>query len=330
MTEPLDIWDELRAKSRPGVEPAGKDGLWLRDLGGGICKAVDDRDTLFLLIEIPKFTRDPDTHSRQLSAVCGPVTDDKDGDERHMLRLWVEDGDFEKVFRSFAAQVIDELNGVAEKDRVQRLEGLLVHWRRFWSPPSSFDEIGLFGELRFMKYWLTDRGAAVDAWGGGDPGATLKDFQLANRDVEVKTTKREGSARHVVHGLDQLASNGSRPLDLFSCRIRQNPGGRTVSDLVAEVESDIAGDQVRIDGFMAGLARYGFWPGKPGLENFEVVDERLYRVEGDFPRLTRESLKGDLPRSIPDNTVRYELNLDGCGEWLVTDPPPHSGVESDS
>ena len=115
-----------------------------------------------------------------------------------MLRLWVEDGGFEKVFRSFAAQIIDELDGVAERDRVQRLEGLLAHWRRFWSPPSSFDEIGLFGELHFMKYWLTDRGAAVDAWGGGGARATLKDFQLDDRDVEVKTTKREGGARHTV------------------------------------------------------------------------------------------------------------------------------------
>jgi hypothetical protein len=103
-----------------------------------------------------------------------------------------------------------------------------------------------------------------------------------------------------------------------------------VSDLVSEVKSDIAGDQVRIDGFNDGLAGYGFWPGKPGLESFEVEDERLYRVEGDFPRLTRESLKGDLPRGIPDNTVHYELNLDGCGEWLVTDSPPHPGVESGS
>ena len=74
-------------------------------------------------------------------------------------------------------------------------------------------------------------------------------------------------------------------------------------------------------------------PGHPlvaGIESFEVEDERLYRVEGDFPRLTRESLKGDLPRGIPDNTVHYELNLDGCGEWLVTDSPPHPGVESGS
>ncbi len=231
-----DNWDQLRDQSAdPDTAPAEGEHR-IRELpGGGIAQAVDHRGDLFLLVEVPRRTKNPETGSQYLQARCDPVSD-TDGREFHALILSVAARSVEEKYRAFTVQVVHVLDGVRGSQRLRVLEELFARWRRFWSSPNiNFDEVGLFGELRFLRYWLADRGDGVDAWGGGGRGATLQDFQFGARDVEVKTTTREGGARHTIHGLDQLAPRGSRPLELFSCRIRKNPTGQTVADLVSEV-----------------------------------------------------------------------------------------------
>lgn len=331
MTSSLQAWAELRSeRDSAGEQPSGTGGYSLLYAEERIFWGIDEQKSACLLIEIPEHAKAPPSESTRLSSTRVEISITDAGDEPATLQLRLEDDEFEPVFGTFADVVVETLRDLPYEGRVRHVADLLTEWHRFWSvQPGTIEQVGLFGELYFLNAWMTDRGLGVDAWGGGGTGATLRDFTFEDCLVEVKTTRREGSAIHEINGLDQLDPTGDKPLFLFSCRIREVEDGQTVSDLAEAIIGDIEENVKLLNDFRGKIARHGWYPGVEGLASFEVEEERLYRVEGDFPRLTRESLiGGQTPRGVAADRIRYQLDLDGCDEWLVTEKPPFSGVDS--
>src|SRR5262249_35690013 len=86
---------------------------------------------------------------------------------------------------------------------------VLARWRRFWSlMPRSLlsrsDQIGLFGELWFLRVWLLPHAgpAAIDRWRG--PAGSRHDFEWPGRSMEVKATASTRGLIHRINGVDQL------------------------------------------------------------------------------------------------------------------------------
>jgi hypothetical protein len=50
--------------------------------------------------------------------------------------------------------------------------------------------------------------------------------------------------------------------------------------------------------------------------HFRIVDERLYRVANDFPRLSSASFVNGLPAGI--ERVEYKVNLETCQHLIVS------------
>jgi hypothetical protein len=53
--------------------------------------------------------------------------------------------------------------------------------------------------------------------------------------------------------------------------------------------------------------------------HFRVVAEALYRVYGDFPRLTPDQISGGLPSGV--ESVAYDLNLAGFERYRIAESP---------
>lgn len=191
-------------------------------------------------------------------------------------------------------------------------------WRRFWAAPTELgltreQEVGLFAELWFLRFWLIPRvgpAEAVRRWRG--PFGSRHDFEWVGRSVEVKATTSSRGLVHRIHGVDQLQDPENGSLLLFSLRVREEGGaGNTIPILLDSCSEAIGPASDVLNTFEAAIAASGFSsasaPERDDLR-FRVVEEHLYAVRDDFPRLTLPILGREL-RGV--ERIDYDINLAG-------------------
>ena len=206
---------------------------------------------------------------------------------------------------------------------------VLAKWRRFWgqlprNALSREEQIGLFAEVWFLTFWLVPRVTqleAVSRWRG--PFGARHDFEWPGRSIEVKATTSTRGIVHRIHGIDQLAPPETGTLLLFSLQLREEAGAnRSLPSVIGECRSLLEADDAAIIKFETGLAQAGYSPAHDeeyARLRLRIIAEGLYRVEGDFPRLTVVQLSRGLPSGVEH--VEYEINLGGFKHLLeATDP----------
>lgn len=209
------------------------------------------------------------------------------------------------------------------------VELVLAKWRRFWGELprqmlSREEQIGLFAELWFLSTWLVAQigvKEAVIPWRG--PFEGRHDFEWIGRSIEVKATTSIRGRIHHINGLDQLSPPVNGKLMLFSLRLREEAGAsNTLPGLVALCREQIKIEPETLDLFEAALAKANYSPtheDEYAKLKLRVVDEGLFLVEKDFPRITVASFDAGLPSGV--ERVEYEVNLGGCEHLLIARTP---------
>lgn len=173
-------------------------------------------------------------------------------------------------------------------------------------------EVGLFGELLFLRGLVHSIGAnaGVQAWRGGQ--AEEHDFGLPEFDVEVKTTTSEHRT-HWIESLTQLMPTIDRQLWLVSHQITNGGGaGRTLPDLVDEVRNSV-GTFASATRFETALLESGWSDDyRDRLVTRWVLrtDSVAFLVVDPFPKLTPGSLQPNASALDRIVDVRYRINLD--------------------
>jgi Putative PD-(D/E)XK family member, (DUF4420) len=244
---------------------------------------------------------------------------------RPFLDVCCSDRTANEAFNLVANGLLDELE--QRVPTVDAVQTALARWRRFWGtvPVEGLDPEetrGLFGELWFLLVWLLPHGpAAVEHWLG--PSGSRNDFQWPGVAVEVKATMSVRGHVHRINGIDQLDAPENGALLLFSLRIREEPSSsNSLVTLVERIEQVLADEPERLDLFEGRLAGAGYSAAHDERyrdARYRVLDERLYRVSDDFPRLSIDSFRSGLPVGI--ERIEYETNLEGFAH-LVTAAAP--------
>jgi hypothetical protein len=227
------------------------------------------------------------------------------------------------VTATFAAVAADIANAVvhAEADaRRGEVIAALNEWRWFWSVDpsrlSATDAVGLFGELWFLIRWARVSAESIVAWDASN--GARHDFQWPERSVEVKATSRAGSVVHTIQHLEQLDEPETGRLYLYSLRLARDAlAANSLTSLVEAAASALSGHpEARVELFTK-LGRRGYTPAARAQSAvpYRVVDEGLYEVTGDFPRLTRTSFPVGLPDGV--TAVSYQLDMNACGSWRI-------------
>jgi hypothetical protein len=241
------------------------------------------------------------------------------GDDRRFTEIWTDArylfGNFYRLVAEVVAAVVEE--GI---DPDAALAGAVKRWEALISQPSLMAEqsqAGLFGELWLLERLIAVHGVgAVDSWVG--PFRQPHDFRIGDVELEVKTTS--GAKRvHTINGLNQLKPSVDCSLYLLSLKLANaGTGGRTLPELVAAIESGLAGSQSALSRFRAGLTTIGY-----DRENaLHYVRRRRLRdvpvlipVGDGFPRLTADALEQVDPRFATERIgqVSYSIDVDGFG-----------------
>jgi hypothetical protein len=128
---------------------------------------------------------------------------------------------------------------------------------------------------------------------------------------------------HRINGIDQLALPEQGDLLLFSLRLREEAGATNSLPLViGGFRAHLERDDEALGKFEAGLAQAGYSPAHEDEYSqltLRLVAEGLYRVQGNFPRLTPAELGRGLPAGVEE--VDYEINLGGFDHLIVAREP---------
>jgi hypothetical protein len=218
-----------------------------------------------------------------------------------------------EMFRQVADDIIATVGRGAPP--VEAVETTLARWRRFWGnvPTGGLtpDQVrGMFGELWFLLVWLLpcDRRHAQHRLG---PTGARHDFQWPNLAVESKATVAVRGHLHRINGIDQLEPPEAGGLYFFSLRLREEASAtNSLVTLVDRISDELRADSALLDRFEEILGRGGYSPAhaeRYQTQTFRVVDERLYRVAAEFPRVTPAS---------------FTVNLEVCPHLCVARRPP--------
>lgn len=301
---PNDLWHLEAAETSP-------DSL--------IWYARDQIGDYHLLILVPDGSETSTYTTKGLTVSVRRHRIPKWGDAQCLDLLCTEDTTL-NVFATVVCEIVKELENALQEDRTVVVAETLARWRWFWGvEPVSLSEreaLGLFGELWFLDQWVGATRENVLAWGGDDQ--TRHDFQWRERSVEVKATARrgEGAIVHTVQHLDQLAAPETGRLYLFSLRVARDRLATNTLALLASRCSDQLRDAVEVrDLFLRKLSQRGYSPADASLRTtaYRIIDEQIYEVTDEFPRLEAESFVGGLPTGVTD--VSYKIDMSVCEPW---------------
>lgn len=321
-----DVWDRLTANLPNGDNLNARPAL--PDLTFRVLAAVDADGQRHLLVPLTEAESSfRDSHSRGLIAVTRELVVAGQSPGRH-LDIACHDPAGHEAFNLIGEELAKRL-ALGNESPDQSISKVLAKWRRFWGQlPSQLlsleEQIGLFSELWFLLFWLASHlgpSEAVARWRG--PFRARHDFEWLGGSVEVKGTMSTRGTIHRIHGIEQLIPPDDGALWLFSLRLREEAGaGNTLPGLIARCLKELLSDDESRALFQEALAHAGYsfaHESEYAKRKLRVVEEGLYAVMQEFPRLTPNQLVGGVPSGV--EFVEYEISLSGFERLRVARTP---------
>jgi hypothetical protein len=291
--------------------------------GSGVWVARDGANRQHLLVRVPDSVTLDVTGTHGLSVSVAPHRIPNQPDAAY-IDLVCLDQAVAATFAAVAADIAGETIEAGPDARRNQVVTALNEWRWFWGVDparlSATDAIGLFGELWFLIRWVGVSADSVSAWDASN--GARHDFQWPEHSVEVKATSQSGSVVHTVRHLEQLADAETGDLYLYSLRVARDALAANTLNSLVEVATSALSDQPEARAeLLTKLGQRGFSPAGRDQSSvpYRVVEENLYTVTGDFPRLTRDSFPDGLPNGI--TSVSYQLDMNACSDWRVASAP---------
>lgn len=327
ITVPIDIWGKLATGRVHG------ETLWAKravpDDTERLLAALDsDGRRHFLVLLTDGEPSLDDTQSRGLRVATRDLAVPGHALGRY-LDISCHDPSGHDAFQVIGGELADRLV-LNEDSPAASMAKVLAKWRRFWGQQprdvlTRHEQIGLLAELWFLSVWLVPRvGAtsAVERWRG--PLGARHDFEWPRRSIEVKATTSTRGLLHRINGIDQLVPPQDGTLLLFSLRLREEGGAtNSLTSIVRACEVSLADNDEALSLFASRVAAAGYSPTHDEEYSracYRVVEEALFSVQGDFPRVTPESLPGGLPPGVEH--VEYDINLTGFDRLRVQEGGP--------
>lgn len=301
-------WRELESRPVSRARRLRVAELPLGDEHDGLAAAVDYEGHRHILVPIA-------SQQSVRRGVDGPVLllrkRPLEGDDSYQVYadLGCLRTDLNDLFTMLCADVV-RTAGAIPGTPLKALYRVLDRWRALFQTTGAAlgpeQLAGLFGELTVLIRLLEMDSTAHRLWRG--PHGHRHDFSAATLAVEVKSSVGGEGRRVRINGLGQLdpPMDGSLQLVWFNLQ-RTSDQGEGLLDLV-ERALRLCDDETAL---FSLLASAGFRPSDSHLyqgSRFLIVEERWYRVDASFPKLTSNDLaSAGIPITITD--VAYTIDL---------------------
>ena len=222
------------------------------------------------------------------------------------LVLSLEDSNRRDLFVTICADVVAAASQPDQNTALAQFLARLDAWRQFLRDRrdglSRIETVGLIGELLVLERLIDVEASCLSSWQAPLDG--LHDFQRNGHALEVKTGL--GPASEItISKIDQLDIVSVRRLNLLHVKLIESPAGRSLHDIIVNLNTALPDDAHRRS-FENLLLRRGLLPGDDTARSKPRVQLRAidaYSVEDGFPRLVRSGL----PIAIIEATYRLDI-----------------------
>lgn len=307
-----ELWTSLRT-SAP-AEVAGDFRMRLcheaQDLRVFAAVADATRDAS-LVVEIPEALtprRLGAFSGRRFSVLAGGVAGLPAGKSAIVLRL--RDADFEDLFSQLGSDLLAGIQASASAAAaVQSITRVIERWRRFLdqrrSTLSEEEVRGLIGELSILERSIERLGAASALGAWKSPKGSIRDFEYADRTIEVKTILAAMGGAVRINDPMQLQPEAGVPLYLVCQELgRSDTSQSTLPEHAARVGARFAHDVKLKEDFEDALAASGYLSTHANLyvDGYALGPLHAFLVGIDFPRIH--------PDTIPLGVSRVQFSLE--------------------
>jgi hypothetical protein len=319
MSSLADLWKELQsgAASTAGLSMR----MLLSEKDVRVFAAVSRPENCeALVIELPMTYRPKDLariSTKTFEAVLADFSGLSSG--RCAISVLLRDPDYVDLFAILGNEIVAALKkSLSTPDACRAVVKCIERWRRFIEKNRralTDEEVrGLIGELVVLCRAVTRYGSliAVQSWQG--PNGSLKDFELPNLTVEVKTYQLDTGAVVRINDPQQLEGAADRPTYLGVVRLaRAQTQGHTLPEFIAFSENLLLNDLEAIEAFRDRLASAGYLPSQNDLfrDRYSAAAPQIYLVAEGFPRIKPDQVPG----SVRD--VHFSIILAGVASFEV-------------
>lgn len=249
------------------------------------------------------------------------LPDERDKTKKFLLILLLNK-QHKDIFSTLCEDLIFGVSEVTtEQALVEKLLERITKWQSLFEKIgkqglSDEAQRGLYGEIYFLRFFLnntTDKNYCLKSWLG--PEKSIQDFQYSNWAVEVKTTHGNNHQKIHITSERQLDDTIIEKIFLFHLSLDVRVGnGESLNILIDEVSELLNDNTIASNLFKLKLLESGYYDiHKPLYDErgYTIRQENLYRVSGNFPRLT----ENQIPIGVGD--VRYSIVLSESEEWRI-------------
>ncbi len=228
------------------------------------------------------------------------------------------------IFSILCEDLILSISGVT--NQVQLVKTLL---NRFEKWKSLFDKLnsegltsqeqrGLFGELYFLRNFLivnSNFNKVINSWTG--PEKEIRDFQIGNNALEVKTTHGNNHQKIHISSERQLDLSNLQNLYLYHISLDvRHQDGETLNQIIDSISELLTTDYSALSSFNNKLLEAGFFNHHREIykdTGYFIRHDAFYKIEGEFPRIEENEIRSGV------GDVKYSIIVDNCQNYLTTE-----------
>lgn len=206
--------------------------------------------------------------------------------------FFLKDDEFSDLFDILVEEIVKETkNALTTEKACSAVVRCIIRWRLFLEkrrlPLSEMEIRGLIGELVVLSKLTKkfDPIVAVSSWRG--PYDEVRDFELPDYSVEVKTCVPSEGASIVISRTEQLDTQDIRPVYLAVVTLAKNQtAGLTLCEYIDLASNSLQEPDCAIE-LADRLAVAGYLPGHSHLyeDRYGMSDFSIYEVRDGFPRI---------------------------------------------
>ncbi|PVD53591.1 PD-(D/E)XK motif protein [Terrimonas sp.] len=227
---------------------------------------------------------------------------------------------FSVLCEDLIANIATETN---ERQLVKTLLNRFEKWKSLFTKIASEglspeEQRGLFGELYFLRKFMqhnNNYSAVLNTWVG--PASEVRDFQMGNWALEVKTTHGNNHQKIQISSERQLDITHLEKLYIYHVSLEKvQESGETLNQIVSSISNLLSHDAIALNRFRSKLYEAGYFEQHIGLYDttgYFIRQATFYSVEDTFPRIQEKELRSGV------GDVEYSIILSQCEEFKQTE-----------
>ena len=235
--------------------------------------------------------------------------------DAYALLFLLEKEDLLERFCTFCQDLLEAVLDITDDtEGYNAICNRYASWKRLFKPNHGVltepEIMGLIGELLFLSNEMIPQygeAKAIESWMG--PEKTHKDFSTDNVWYEIKAVAASKESVHI-SSIEQLDSDVTGYLAVYKLeKMGPTYDGIKLNQLASKIMVMIKNNGYK-DLFASKLSTYGFdWSSDYDNFVYSLNSYSKYVVEGDFPRISRDSI------ALPIVKVQYDIVLSNIEKY---------------